>query len=241
MRSLNILVCIMLFIIPPGKKRMMSSNEQLITTATGEQEGAAMPGTFLALGDSYTIGESVAEGDRFPVQAVKMLNAQGFNFSSPEIIAKTGWTTHDLLNAINNKPLNNPFTVVSLLIGVNNQYQGGSLEEYRQEFKQLLEKAIVLANHQPRHVFVLSIPDYSVTPFANRLNQAGIAADIDRFNEENRLVSEAYKVHYINITDASRMVRVQPHLLATDGLHYAGAAYFTWASLLVQEIKKTLP
>jgi lysophospholipase L1-like esterase len=241
MRSLSILVGIMLFIIPQEKKRVMLSNEQLITTAAGEMEGAAMPATFLALGDSYTIGESVAEGDRFPVQAVKMLNEQGFNFSVPEIIAKTGWTTHDLLNAINNKPLHNPFTVVSLLIGVNNQYQGGSLEVYKQEFKQLLEKAIVLANHQPQHVFVLSIPDYSVTPFASHLNQAAIAAEIDRFNEENHIISEAYKVHYINITDASRMARVQPHLLASDGLHYAGAAYFTWASLLVQEIKKTLP
>jgi lysophospholipase L1-like esterase len=216
----------------------MAIKESIINTGRGELE--PLSASFLALGDSYTIGESVSEGDRFPVQAVKLLNTQGFNFTAPEIIARTGWTTHDLLQAIDKKQLQHNFTVVSLLIGVNNQYQGRSLNEYKQEFRQLLEKAIVFANHQAQHVFVLSIPDYSVTPFAGHLNQAGIAAEIDRFNEENRIIAENYKVHYINITDASRKVRVQPDLLASDGLHYSGAAYLSWASLLVQEIKKTI-
>ncbi|MBA3673921.1 MAG: hypothetical protein H0W75_03035 [Chitinophagaceae bacterium] len=122
--------------------------------------------TYLALGDSYTIGQSVAEAERFPNQTVALLRAQNIKINDPKIIATTGWTTKNLIDALNATPPQNNYDVVSLLIGVNNQYQGRSIDEYKTEFTLLLNRAIQYAANKPTHVFVLSIPDYSVTPFA---------------------------------------------------------------------------
>lgn len=194
--------------------------------------------TYLALGDSYTIGQSVAENGRFPVQTVSMLNSLNIAFKQPEIIAQTGWTTGSLLNRIdNNSPLQNKYDIVTLLIGVNNQYQGRSQQEYRQEFATLLLRSIQYAGNDTSHVFVLSIPDYSVTPFASGRNTALIAAQIDSFNVINKSISEQYNVKYIDITTDSRQAAVYPSLIANDGLHPSAEQYALWVAKLVPAIR----
>lgn len=188
--------------------------------------------TYLALGDSYTIGESVAATDRFPAQLVKMLQRENINVQSPDIVAVTGWTTANLLNALQNEQLNHNYTFVTLLIGVNNQYQGRSLDEYRTQFSRLLDSAVHFAGNKKNHVFVLSIPDYSVTPFASGSDQQQIAAEIDEFNAANKLIADNYGVQYLDITGISREARTDPGLVATDGLHPSAEQYMRWDQLL---------
>jgi lysophospholipase L1-like esterase len=197
--------------------------------------------TWLALGDSYTVGESVEPPDRYPVQAAKMLGDAGFYFSEPEIIARTGWTANELLKAVNEKKIPFlPYDLVSLLIGVNDQYQGGSLAEYREEFKALLLRSIQMAGGNPARVIVLSIPDYSVTPYARNSEPFFISRQIDSFNEANKELAERYSLHYINITEESRKAAVDPALIAGDGLHYSGKEYAVWARLLVSRAREIL-
>ncbi len=186
---------------------------------------------YLALGDSYTIGTSVSEKDRFPVQTAALLQAAGINVKA-EIIATNGWTTGDLMYAVQDKPVTLNFDAVSLLIGVNNQYQGKSLDAYKQEFTKLLQRAIELANGKASHVFVLSIPDYSVTPFAGNSNRQQIAAEIDAFNAANKMIAADFRVHYLNVTEESRKAANDPSLVASDGLHFSGKEYAIWAMQL---------
>jgi len=197
---------------------------------------------YLALGDSYTIGQSVTERDRYPVQAAKLLNDSGFHFSAPEIIATTGWTTADLQNAINTHRFAYPdYDIVTLLIGVNNQYQGRPQSEYKDQFTRLLQEAIILTGGKASHVIVLSIPDYSVTPFANGRNDKNmIATQIDSFNAINKEISENYNTGYLYITDETRKVATDLTLLASDGLHYSGKEYSIWAGELALQIEKIL-
>ncbi|MBS1599233.1 MAG: SGNH/GDSL hydrolase family protein [Bacteroidetes bacterium] len=192
--------------------------------------------TYLALGDSYTIGESVPLADRYPIQTVKMLEAERIHFSEPKIIATTGWTTNDLLSAMNRTTFADQYDVVSLLIGVNNQYQGRSKSEYENEFATLLEKAIRLAGNRPDHVVVLSIPDYSVTPFARNSDTALISSEIDAFNAINKKISDNHRVHYISVTEESRKALTNPSLIAEDGLHFSGKEYEIWAEKLAKII-----
>jgi lysophospholipase L1-like esterase len=187
--------------------------------------------TYLALGDSYTIGQSVAEPDRFPNQTTAWLKQNNINISVTDIIATTGWTTSDLQTAINTQnPVNHD--VVSLLIGVNDQYQTHDTTGYRQRFVVLLEKAIQLANGKKENVFVLSIPDYSVTPFAAGLDTARIRREIDRFNAINKDVTAFYNCAYLDITASTREGRNNGLLIATDGLHPSGLEYKKWADRL---------
>jgi lysophospholipase L1-like esterase len=180
------------------------------------------------LGDSYTIGESVGPGERYPVQVMRDLELGG----SPDIIATTGWTTGDLLRALAIEKPAGGYEAVTLLIGVNNQYQGRPLVEYRQQFEALLKAAIALAGDRPSHVVVLSIPDYSVTPFAHDRNTALIAAQIDSFNVINYQVAKEYKAGYLDITAESRKAATDPELIAADGLHFSGKEYAIWARML---------
>ena len=198
--------------------------------------------SYLALGDSYTIGESVAVQDRYPAQAVSiLLNNDGVRFSTPEYIAVTGWTTGNLINSVNNAPpTRSTYDFVSLLIGVNNQYQGRSQAEYSTEFNNLLNKAIGYAGSRPLRVAVLSIPDWSVTPFANGLDTALIRRQIDSFNVINKQITLANGVHYINITPSTRMALTDRSLLAGDGLHPSGKEYKKWATMLAAVIKSVL-
>lgn len=196
--------------------------------------------TYLALGDSYTIGESVPEQERFPVQTVKLLRLQNIKMNDPDIIAVTGWTTTDLINALNNHPPKNNYSIVSLLAGVNNQYRHGSIEEYKIEFAELLNRAISYAANNKNHVFVLSIPDYSVTPFAAGLDTVKIAREIDEFNEVNKTISLHTGVHYVDITPAFREAKYNRSLIAGDGLHPSAYQYKKWSMLLAPLIQKEL-
>ena len=196
---------------------------------------------YLALGDSYTIGQSVLVEDRFPMQTVKVLEALSVKFTTPEIIAKTGWTTSNLINAITtNPPKRITYDAVSLLIGVNNQYQHLSQAQYSTEFTTLLKKAIGYAGNNAKRVFVLSIPDYSVTPFANGSNKALIASQIDSFNVINLNIAMQNGVNYLNITTSTRQATSDPSLVATDGLHPSGKEYKKWADFLAPMIKAAL-
>lgn len=188
--------------------------------------------SFLALGDSYTIGQSVAEAERFPNITAELLKNMGKGTSVPKIIATTGWTTANLLTELNANPPATNYDVVTLLIGVNNQYQNRSISEYRTEFTQLLLKAISYARGNKTHVFVLSIPDYGVTPFAQNSDTARIAMEIDLFNTVNKEISLANGVQYLDITPISREGKTDNTLHAADGLHPSGKQYRRWANLL---------
>ena len=190
-------------------------------------------GTYLALGDSYTIGESVAESERYPVQLSKLISEEGIPFGPPKIIAKTGWTTDELIKGIDTSELNAPYDLVTLLIGVNNQYRGRDLVNYRMEFTRLLKMAISFAGGDPDNVIVISIPDWGVTPFAANRDREKISAEIDAFNEANEIISNEYKTNYVSITDISRKALEDPELIATDGLHPSGKMYTAWQDRLL--------
>ena len=195
--------------------------------------------TYLALGDSYTIGTSVPETDRYPVQTAAILKAAGIQVDL-DIIATNGWTTGDLMYAIKDRPVTNSYDAVSVLIGVNNQYQGRTLDEYKTQFATILQRCIQLAAGKASHVFVISIPDYSVTPFAKGRNTAEIAAQIDTFNEANKMIAANYGVNYLYITDDSRKAANDPTLVASDGLHFSGREYSIWSSKLAPMLRTAL-
>lgn len=193
---------------------------------------------YLALGDSYTIGESVAENERWPVQLIENIKTSpSFQATSVDIeltlIARTGWTTDELWKGIEQAGLTPPYDLVSLLIGVNNQYRGRPLEEYREQFRFLLSKAIEYAGNDPEKVFVVSIPDWSVTPFAAGRNSTQIAAEIDAFNALNRAEAESAGVAYVDIIPASRAAASDRSLIAPDGLHPSGKMYAGWVKLIL--------
>ena len=196
--------------------------------------------TYLALGDSYTIGQSVLSSENFPNQTVQLLNQQNYNFKSPEILATTGWTTDELQNNINSHTFTPPYDFVSLLIGVNNQYRGRSVENYKPEFESLLKQAIQFAGGNANRVMVVSIPDWGVTPFANGRDRAQIAKEIDDYNAANKYISVIYKVNYIDITPGSREAATDLSLVAGDGLHPSAKEYTRWAQKVFAVIKQQL-
>lgn len=189
---------------------------------------------FLALGDSYTIGESVVANDRWPVQLMDSLSAHGLEFVDCKIIATTGWRTDNLAHAIRDAKIKTEYTLVSLLIGVNNFYQGKPLENYETEFKSLLETAIKLAGGIKSRVFVLSIPDYGYTPFGKN-DQATISEGIDKFNSANESIAKKLNVKYYSITDISRRGLNEPDLVAFDGLHPSGKMYAEWIKRILSD------
>lgn len=197
--------------------------------------------TYLALGDSYTIGESVPTTQNFPNQVVTLLRNEKIPFEDPTIIATTGWTTDELADQLTKVRLRVPYRFVTLLIGVNNQYRGRSLAEYKKEFTALLEQAIGYAGGKTNHVIVLSIPDWGVTPFAEGRDRNKIAKEIDAFNAANEAISKQYKVHYINITPFTREAATDHTLVAEDSLHPSAKDYARWAEkvkeIMVKEIK----
>jgi lysophospholipase L1-like esterase len=210
----------------------VNADSTVATTSTNNNNTDSGKITYLALGDSYTIGQSVSKNGRFPVQLINMLQKKNANIENADIIAVTGWTTADLLNALKAKPVKNTYTFVTLLIGVNNQYQGRTLGEYKKQFSQLIDSAIHFAGNKNNHVFVLSIPDYSVNPFARGADQQKIAAEINEFNAANKLISQNTGVQYLDITGISREAKNDPGLIAPDGLHPSSAQYLQWDQLL---------
>jgi len=192
--------------------------------------------TYLALGDSYTIGEGVTREQSFPFQLAELLRKATVQIAEPEIIAKTGWTTHELIGAIELANFKSNYDLVTLLIGVNNQYRGLSLEEYKTEFHSLLKTAISFAGNNRSNVYVVSIPDWSATPFAADRDRYTIRKGIDNFNSANHLISESYQVTYIDITIGSRDALHNPKLVTGDKLHPSFREYARWASKLSKKI-----
>lgn len=190
---------------------------------------------FLALGDSYTIGESVQENERWPVQLAEAIRATGKEIEKPRIIATTGWRTDQLKKAIEEAHLSNEYGLVSLLIGVNNQYQKKTAESYAPEFEELLNMAISLAGGKKQNVFVVSIPDYGYTPFG-KPRQAEISAAIDQFNLVNKTITDKIGVKYISITDLTRQGLEKPEYVAGDGLHPSGKMYALWTSRIAKAL-----
>jgi lysophospholipase L1-like esterase len=202
---------------------------------------ATLKKKYLALGDSYTIGQGVQPAERYPVQTINWLAANGvLDISDPQIIATTGWTTTDLKTAIAGANLTGPFDAVSLLIGVNDQYRGYDTAGYRSRFTELLQQSILLAGNLPAHVFVLSIPDYSVTPFARNSDIDKIRKEIDEFNEINKQVAISFNVKYLDITPSTREMKSNPNLICFDGLHPSGLEYKKWAESLGPLMKTVL-
>lgn len=192
--------------------------------------------SYLALGDSYTIGESVLTAENFPNQTVQLLKNRAYDFTSPEIVARTGWTTDDLQNNINNRTFSPSYDIVTLLIGVNNQYRGRFIDTYKPEFENLLKQAIQFAGGKAKHVIVLSIPDWGVTPFATGRDRDQIAREIDEYNSANKAISEKYNVNHIDITPWTREAANDPSLVAADGLHPSAKEYKRWSEKLADKI-----
>jgi len=198
--------------------------------------------TYLALGDSYTIGESVPLESNFPYQLSARLNSNGLHVGKPHIIAVTGWTTSELQAAIEAESLKQKFGLVTLLIGVNNQYRGESSELYRKEFKALLQTAIDFADGNKAHVFVLSIPDWGATPYglSSGRDLADVTNEINTFNAINKEETLAAGVSYTDITPASTKAATAPDLVAIDGLHYSAKMHSEWTDLLLSKVTVAL-
>jgi lysophospholipase L1-like esterase len=187
---------------------------------------------FLALGDSYTIGESVAEAERWPNQLAAKLEIE-----QPRIIATTGWRTDNLKDAIKTAKLKPEYDLVSLLIGVNNQYQGKAIEVFEREFEELLQISIKLAKGKKKNVFVVSIPDYGYTPFG-KSKQEKISNELDQYNSIGKRIAAGYGVKYFYITDISRKGLEDDELVASDGLHPSGKMYAQWVEVIYAGLKK---
>lgn len=194
---------------------------------------------YLALGDSYTIGESVPKEERWPNQLAKLLEAEGIQMEIT-IIAHTGWTVDELWEGIPVNPPKGSYELVTLLIGVNDQYRGYSVNEYREDFRFLLGKAIEYAGGDPKKVIVLSVPDWGITPFASNRDRGQIAKEIDGFNFVNRHESEKAGVHYVDVTQISREAVSDATLIASDGLHPSGKMYAMWAEKVLPVVRKIL-
>jgi lysophospholipase L1-like esterase len=202
-------------------------------------EGGRVSGSlrYLALGDSYTIGEGVEPAERWPVQLAAMLRARGVDVGDPEIVARTGWTTDELAAGIDAARPVVPYALVSLLIGVNNQYRGLSVDAYRAELHTLLPRAIEFAGGESGRVVVVSIPDWGVTPFAEGRDRAQNAREIDAYNAVGRDVAGELGAHWVDVTPTSRRM---PDAVVGDGLHPSGAQYREWAELALPEALKAL-
>ncbi len=202
----------------------------------------SMDKTYLALGDSYTIGESVAQEESFPCQLMNRLKAQGIKAADPKIIAVTGWTSDELIKAIKEENLPGQYDVVTLLIGVNNQYRGYLRDIYRKEFIELLNTALKYAGGKKENVFVISIPDWGVTPFAKNSGRdiLQISREIDEFNAINKDETLKAGISYVDITPGSRNAATDLSLLASDGLHPSGKMYGEWINHFDKELIKLM-
>jgi len=220
----------------------------MLATGVADDARAARTASYLALGDSYTIGENVDPDGRWPMQLAAALRADGIVIdgiavASPRIIATTGWTTDELSAAIDAaEPLGDDHALVSLLIGVNNQYRGRGVDEYAHEFAILLERAIGFAGRRADRVFVLSIPDWGVTPFAadSGRDTAAIARELDAYNAAAAKICAERGVVFIDIAPVSRARGAEPAMLADDGLHPSAAMYAEWARLALPAVRRML-
>lgn len=241
MRSLFFLGCCLLIVFAAcgSKTEVAEIKKPVLPPATDTPPATYL--TYLALGDSYTIGQSVEPYQNFPNQLVNQLKEDNFSVNG-KIIAQTGWTTTNLIEAIKAETLAPKYDFVTLLIGVNNQYQRGDIDTYRKEFIELLQTSIKYAGGDVKRVFVLSIPDYSVTPFAGNDPKTvlRISTEIDAYNQINKEEAAKVGANYLDITPISRKAKDDRSLLAVDGLHPSATMYQAWVSLLKPMVLKTL-
>jgi len=226
MRSLFLLSAILMFSCSTETKRELDTQKEY---------------SFLALGDSYTIGEAVAEEERWPMQLSSKLLQDSIHLK-PTIVATTGWTTDELMSGIVKSDVKGPYDLVSLLIGVNNQYRGYDEDQFEKEFKVLLDQAIGFAGGNNHHVFVVSIPDYGVTPFSveKGLDAAKIRHELDSYNAIAQKIATLRDVSYIDITPISRKADSIPALVAVDGLHPSGEMYTEWVEYMYNQVYSNL-
>ena len=194
----------------------------------------------LSLGDSYTIGEAVSEADRWPVQLAALLRANGVGVETPTIVARTGWTTDELAAGIDAAKPAGAFDLVTLLVGVNDQYRGRSVDEFREKLRDLLRRAVDFAGGRAQRVIVVAIPDWGVTPFAEGRDRARIAVEIDAFNAAVRAEAQSIGACYVDITAIARRARAMPAFIADDGLHPSAAMYAEWARAILPVAEKAL-
>ncbi|MDZ7659330.1 SGNH/GDSL hydrolase family protein [Fodinibius sp.] len=215
---------------------LLSGCQEKSKSTVSDQEITYQEISFLALGDSYTIGESVDEEERWPVQLADSLRQHGYSVSPPDIIAETGWTTADLQQAIDEENPQSNYDLVSLLIGVNNQYQGLNFEQFEQEFEELLSQAITFAGDDTADVFVVSIPNYGATPFGQIRNPEQIRQELKQYNETAESIAQEYEITFIDITPISEKALDNPELTASDDLHPSGKMYQLWVSKMLPSI-----
>ena len=195
---------------------------------------------FLALGDSYTIGESVDAADRWPVQLARMVREKGADVADPQIIATTGWTTDELSAGMDAAAPKAPYRLVTVLIGVNNQFRGRDIVEFRTQFRAQCKRAVTLAGEKPSRVIVVSIPDYGVTPFAASSDRGKISRQIDAFNAGCHEEVTALGIAFVDITGISKKAADDRSLIADDGLHPSGKMYRQWAEKILPEAQRAL-
>lgn len=196
--------------------------------------------SFLALGDSYTIGESVAPEERWVSHLARLLRERGLDVADPRVVARTGWTTTELATAMDGEVFDPPYDLVTLLVGVNDQYRGGDAPEYRPRFRSLLDESIELAGGEPSRVVVLSIPDWGKTPFAEGRDRAEIRRQLDAFNAVAREETTSAGARWVDITPIADRVTAEPGLIASDGLHPSGEQYRLWAEAAVDAAEQAL-
>lgn len=192
--------------------------------------------SYLALGDSYTIGTSVNREDSFPFILVEELESLNVYSKEPRVIAQTGWTTSSLLNAINQENITEEFELVTLLIGVNNQYSGQSISTFREEFEQLLNLALKFAGNNTDNVVVISIPDWSASPYATGRDKNKIRQEIDAFNNAKQIITASKNITFINITEITRQAEGNDYYFASDQLHFSGAMHKLWVDEILKYI-----
>lgn len=187
---------------------------------------------FLALGDSYTIGEGVADAERWPNQLVELLRADGIAITDLHLIARTAWTTDELSDAVDQEKPKGPFDLVTLMVGVNDQYRSRPVTQYETEYQQLLKRARGFAGNRASRVIAISIPDWGATPFSEGRDRALIAREIQAYNDSGAKLAAAAGVVWVDVTEASRAMLTDPSLVAVDGLHPTGRMYARWAGIL---------
>jgi lysophospholipase L1-like esterase len=212
----------------------------LMALATLSVADAAEPLQYLALGDSYSIGEGVAEAGRWPEQLAARLRAEGIPLAPPRVIARTGWTTDELSAAMDALEPLGRWDFVSLLIGVNNQYRGRDLASFEAGFQPLLDRAIALADGRAERVMVLAIPDWGVTPFAADRDRARIAGELDAYNAAIRERCRLQGVAFVDIAPISRQRGSEAAMLADDGLHPSAALYALWTDAALPVARERL-
>ena len=231
----------LIFIFGACNKEFANKNDVVINTNIGTSLFSKSDSIhYLALGDSYTVGVSIDFNDNYPNQTTQLLSAEGYIFSPIQIIAKNGWAASELKLAIDVTLKRSSYELVTLLIGVNNQFRGQTVTEFSTQFNTLIKTAIALAGNQPKRVFILSLPDLGITPFAEFMDKKAIANDIDAYNQVCEMYAKLYGTIFLNITDRYRLEGYKAANLSSDKLHPSKLEYTMWAIPLAQLIKNAV-